>query len=612
MRENRTVLRASPKEERCVSFEGLNGGLNLWELDYRLKRSESPEMKNMMWRDGALNCRDGQVWIDNWIRGRSWAMADRPFHGKLIFHASRSLYAVDPAEGSFEILATGLEKNAGSFFRYGDALLYKNRGAYLRVICGEGGTLEAAPVAAYVPVTHINADPETGAGDLYQPENRLSAEKTVWYNAKSGVSVYHLPEQNIDRVTAVTVDGVTPEGYAVNAAAGTVSFQTPPPVTDPPTNNTVRVTYAKADPAVRASIMDCDCGAVCGGTGALCIVLAGCPAQPNTYFWNGGHIAMDPGYFPVQQYQLAGDSSEAITGFGKQQSYLVVFKSNAIGRTAVSETKVDGRSLLEMPFVPINSELGCDRPRSICLVENNLVWAHSRHGVLRLRDSSAAYENNVVGLSRKINGGGSVKGLLADLEDEAACAIDDGHRYLLAANGHVWVWDYELSSPDDPSWFYWTDIDARAFALDGQTLCHADSWGRVSRFQRVYADYGQAIDKVYRFAVEHFGGYDRLKNVNSVVLALRSDTNTTAELEYITDFERRRDPSPLRAWSWLLVPRNLSFRSLRGRGFAPVFRRRCSCRGVRHFTMRLHNDEVGHDLPVVSAQVFYNYQGRQR
>ena len=62
----------------------------------------------------------------------------------------------------------------------------------------------------------------------------------------------------------------------------------------------------------------------------------------------------------------------------------------------------------------------------------------------------------------------------------------------------------------------------------------------------------------------------------------------------------------------MLSPRNLSFRSLRGRGFASVFRRKCRCRGVRHFTMRLHNDRVGQDLSVVSAQVFYNDQGRQR
>lgn len=603
------------KPEYSLSYERLSGGLNLWELDYRLRRNESPEMKNLMWRDGALNCRDGQIWLDSNARGSAWAMAEKPFHERLIFHAGSALYAWHLRQKTMTLLKSGLPQNAGCFFRYNEELYYKNKGAYIRIVCETGtDTLQAAAVTAYTPVTLINADPNTGAGDLYQPENRLSAEKTVWYNAKEGVLVYHLPTAGINSVTKVTVGGVVLAGsaYAVDAAAGTVTFQTAPPVTSPATNNTVRISYTKANAAAYNSVMDCCRAAVCGGTGALCVVLAGNTAQPNAYFWNGSHIVMDPGYFPMPQYQLAGDSSDPITGFGKQQSYLVVFKANSVGRTAVSETTIDGRATLEMPFVPINSELGCDRPGTICLVENNLVWAHSRHGVLRLRDSSAAYENNVVCISRKVNGGGSVKGLLEDLKEGPACACDDGHRYLLAAGGHAWVWDYELSDPGDPSWFFWTEISARAFAVDGEEVCHIDAQGRLSAFERVYADYGRGIEKVYRFATEHFGGYDRLKNVNSVILAMRSDTNTTASLTYITDYERREDRCDLRAWTWLLCPRNLSFRSLRGRKFAMVFRRKCTCRGIRHFTMRLYNDRVGQDLSVVSAQVFYNYQGRQR
>ena len=613
-RENRMALPAAPTE-RCLSFERLSGGLNLWELDYRLKRSESPEMKNMMWRDGALNCRDGQVWLDESERGAAQAMAERPFHERLVFHAGEKLWARQLRDGTTELLLDGLPESAGCFFRYDEELYYKTCGAYVCVsFDAQTEMLTAEPVAAYTPVTLINADPDSGAGDLYQPENRLSAEKTVWFNAKDGVTVYHLPVAEIDAVTGVTVDGAAlGEGdYSVDAAAGTVTFQSAPPVTTPATNNTVRISYVKENPEAYASVMDCRCAAVCGGTGALCVVLAGSTAQPNAYFWNGSHIAMDPGYFPMPQYQLAGDSSDPITAFGKQQSYLVVLKEHSIGRTAVSETKIDGRATLDMPFVPINSELGCDRPGTLCLVENNLVWAHSRHGVLRLRDTSAAYENNVVCISRKVNGGGAVKGLLEDLKEGPACACDDGHRYLLAAGGHAWVWDYELSEPGDPAWFYWTEIGARAFAVDGERACHLDEKGRLSAFERVYADYGRAIEKVYRFATEHFGGYDRLKNVNSVVLVMRSDTNATASLSYLTDHERREDRSELRAWSWMLSPRNLAFRSLRGRGFASVFRRACRCRGVRHFAMRLHNDRVGQDLSVVAAQVFYNYQGRQR
>ena len=48
---------------KVVDFPRLDGGLNLWELSYRLDRNQSPEMKNLWWQDGILQCRDGQRYI---------------------------------------------------------------------------------------------------------------------------------------------------------------------------------------------------------------------------------------------------------------------------------------------------------------------------------------------------------------------------------------------------------------------------------------------------------------------------------------------------------------------------------------------------------------------
>ena len=35
----------SPKYERSMNFGNLAGGLNIWELNYRLKPNESPDMQ---------------------------------------------------------------------------------------------------------------------------------------------------------------------------------------------------------------------------------------------------------------------------------------------------------------------------------------------------------------------------------------------------------------------------------------------------------------------------------------------------------------------------------------------------------------------------------------
>lgn len=87
-----------PKTEYTVDFRKLNGGLNLKELDYRLDNNESPAMKNLIWIDGVLNSRDGQVWtIDDKSIGAGYAMYERKFNGCLFAHIDDGIYCCDPA-----------------------------------------------------------------------------------------------------------------------------------------------------------------------------------------------------------------------------------------------------------------------------------------------------------------------------------------------------------------------------------------------------------------------------------------------------------------------------------------------------------------------------------
>ena len=175
----------NPPTERVITFENLSGGLNLFELPYRMDQSQSPEMENLWWRDGLLSCRDGQAYVSSEKLGTGLACAERLFWGYAVFHIGDGLYAAKPgAEMALTKLCGGLPEVRGSFIRYRDALLYKTKGAYKSITYDEEtAALTARDVEAYVPVTAINCDPSTGAGDLYQPENRLSGKKTLWYTA---------------------------------------------------------------------------------------------------------------------------------------------------------------------------------------------------------------------------------------------------------------------------------------------------------------------------------------------------------------------------------------------------------------------------------------------
>lgn len=633
----------SPKTLHTIDFSRLDGGLNIYDLPYRLNPNESPDVRNLHWRDGALGCRAGQEWLINResLTETGYTAAPDLFWDYAFVHVSNELRCFDPYAdpASYTVLATGVPRNRGTFFRYGEYLMYKNRGGYYRIGYNVEGSTPAAmfPVDTestneFVPTTYINTNPTTIAGTVYQPENRLSHKKTIWYSAEDGVADYYVPYGGDSDVTnaiiRVEVDGVVlvdTVDYTVEINPSTkkaiVHFTTAPAVPDPFVPNTVKITYSSSGMDAYNSIMDCPYAILYGGDQNLCVVVGGCPAQPNAYFWSGNdQVSMNPFYFPMEHYNFAGDTESDVMGFGKQQGFLVVLSKKGVGRAKFGTVTTSSERLqIEMPYTAINGRLGCDYPWSIQLVENNIVYCNAEHGVCYVADSSAAYENNIQELSKKINGNNERHGLHYDIQTAGESGVfSTVHRdqYWIVANGNAYVWDYRLSNASNPSWFFYTNMRGVAFIRNTDSLdddlFHMNSNGSITAMREgLFSDYGNAIFKTYQFAVQMMGTYDRLKDVVSVIFVVRSDTYTIADIDYLTDYENRRDLTPLGVMQWTLVPRNLAFRFLGVDNFATVFRRRPMCRHVRHFSMRLTNNEPGQDLSVVSAELFYNFQGRQ-
>lgn len=617
-----------------VDFPKLNGGLNIRELNYRLEVDQSPDMRNLWWQDGVLQCRDGQRYLsDTEELGTGWTCAEEPFWGHAFFHIGTGIYkadlsvlesgeSYDPDAFTLTAVAANVPENRGTFFRYDGCLFYKNRGGFFKISYQSGTQSFTAvdmsqPVNAYTPIIVINASPDNGSGTAYQPENRLSPRKEVRYNAKEGVTVYHLPVKPVDSIVSVRVDGAEKTAgtdYTADLTEGTVTFTTAPPVTDPATNNTVEIVYSKANADALSSVMDCCYATVAGNGNNLCILLAGSMKQSNAVFWNSNdNLAMNPGYFPMSYYNLCGDSDESVTGFGKQYDDLILFKSYSVGKLVFDVQTIDERDSIAFQYQSINSKIGCDLPWSIQLIENNLVFCNARRGVHYVASSSAAYENNIVCISDNINGAGST-GLLHDIAEAAVVtSMDDGERYWLGMGGHVYLWDYRVSTANDPSWFYFSEVAGVAYFRDeSNKLYHLDAVGRVTMFERVFTDYGEAIHKLYTFPTQYFGSYDRLKDVLYLLVTVRSDTDTVIRLRYDTDYERRVDLTPIQSFTWRLVPRNLAIRCLAPIRYGHVAKRKPGCRHIHHFELTLENSEKMQDLAIVSAQIYYRYSGRER
>lgn len=688
----------APPTRKAAVLEDLSGGLNLRELDYRLDAKESPEMKNLWWRDGLLTCRDGQEYVFPHSLGEGICCWDRLYFGHMVAHIGDSLYAAVPQpDMALQKLCDGLPPVRGTFVQYRDGLLYKTTGAYKKIVF-ENGSLQAQEIEPYVPVTVINCTPE-GSGDLYQPENRLSPCKTVWFNAARtahsvsfqgevyskkftyetadgepvasveqvyvgttlqdaadytlsedlltvtlskalteaaavtvvytvGVRKYHLPAEQVDSIVEVLVDGAPVTDFTADLEAGTVTFPTAPPIQEPAVNNTVKITYSKENREAFDAIMDCRYATAYGGTGSAVLIFAGSTAQPNAYFWNGSHVAMDPGYFPMDYYNLAGDTHEAVTGFGQQAGYLMIFKERSMGKCALAAATIEDRAYLALDYTPVSITMGCDLPWTICTVENNLVWCNTYAGVCRLDDTNEALENTVRCISRNVLGCDSRPGLLRAVRDaQTVCALDDGSRYWVAADGQVFLWDYAISSPGKPSWFYFTAVPAVSFFKgdclpapgdDGlsytgaRPVYHLDREGRITRFVRTFRDYGGGIEKVYRFAARDFDDLERQKHIRKIVLATRCDTNSVMHLNYLTDHAERQEPVPIRSYSWKLLPRDLSFRFLGVRRFAHVAVRLPGCRYVRYFSLRMENSEAGCDMSPVRAELYADFVIKER
>ena len=673
----------SPKQ-RVLDLTYLNGGLNLWELDYRLDANQSSDCVNVYWKDGCLSSRQGQAYIydsttdhvNNY--GNLYACYEREWHGYMIAHKGTKLYKIVPSgehAGEHTVIYSGTlhEAAGGSFFVFGDKLYYMDGYEYIVI----NSSCVASNVVGYIPTTIVSRSPDgtTKPGTQNEDENRIAAGKKVEFIADGTSTSYYIPEgylpmdetavaisqtlpttvtyHEVQTVTTLPTTGVADIYYevsgtyylwngtsydtvsapsnpfSVNRTTGVITFTSAPAASSIHPSNVVVTVYKENTTAMNA-ILKCRAATVYGADTALAVVCGGPTTQPNAYFWSGSNTAngLDPTYFPFDYYNYAGASAdEAITGFGKQQSMLVIFKEKSIGKSYFEvityENDPNAKEYLKLPYKGVNEVIGCDIEKSIRLVQNNLFFANKEGGVYVLLDSTAYGENTVKRLSRNINGDVDAnKGLLYDLRQVASTAVtsfDDSQRYWITANGHAYLMDYTLkgigAKEENLSWFFFDKIRPMSWFKTISDTYYGLFNGSVSKFIDEYNDYGEIIARRYTFATQNFGTYEVLKDVLKVIFAVRSDTDSAMTVVYKTDYEVRTDKTPVRAYtgnSWRLVPRDLHLRNLSPLPFAATAVRKPRCLHIRHFQMTLTNNTINTDMSIVSAQIVYRFVREDR
>lgn len=474
----------------------------------------------------------------------------------------------------------------------------------------------------YAPDTqHITPFLSVAGQKEYQLEKGDDGQYPIVATATYTPSPGAEPDVSYDRATGImrlsfALDaGITikpkPAGQFI-ATEEDVFLLPSPPVLDAAVPNSVEITFDAPNPDAYNAVMDCCYATTSGGGNGLCILLGGCPAQPNAVFWNSNdNLSMNPAYFPLEYYNLVGDTEDAVTGFGRQYNDLIVFKERSLCKMEYSTQTLDGRIAVSFTYKAVNAQIGCDLPQTIQLIENNLVFCNTYAGVHILLSSSAAYENNVERISLKVNGDPEreTRGLLYDVRrsDVPVTSFDDDHRYWLLVGDHAYLWDYEISGYKNPSWFYLEGLRGMSYFRDpAHTLYHIGDWGgrlgRLTKFSSSFSDYAQPISKHYEFPIQLLGGISRLKDVTKAVFAFGVDAASDIGLTYLTNLETRADLTGIH------VPAPSA-------GVLPgphIVIRRPMCRHIRTFSVRLENNTAGQDLAIVSAQLQYTLQDMDR
>lgn len=562
--------------------EPCKGGINLRDLEYEQDINQSPNVLNMMYRNGAFGKRYGQKYYHDFgepIYSLGYFKED------IITHAGDKIY-----KGNVQI-AEGMPQKKGLFINF-NGLLY--------FLCDKFYQYddEWKEVEPHIPIVLINRKPDGSyKGDINEEYNLIGSGFQNHFHGDGTSTVYKLSEKELDEKTIkVIVEGKEITDFTVDYEKGEVTFTTAPVQG---TNN-VEITAYKTVQEDIDKVMNCTLYATYGGNNNSRLFLAG---DGNSCFYFSG--VADATYFPAQSYARIGNDDDDIKGFGEQYDVLIAFKSNEIYGL---EYYTDDDGIGRFSSYRINSKIGCDAPNSIQLINNQLVWLSSIHGVCTLVSTDIEDERNVRVISRNIDGGYRVPGLLQEANLQNAVATDYEGKYFLVANERAYVWDYLMSPYANTgkldadakrlSWFLFDNFNVDMFVQKERDLLYAIG-SKLVIITNEYRDFGEPIHAKYQTPFMQFE-VNYLKTIKNMYVQCRADTASVINITYFTEEtpNGEKEPEPIiiygKLWKnflwttfgWSMV------------NIANVFRRKCSLKKIQMASVLFENDELDRDMSI--------------
>jgi hypothetical protein len=523
-----------------------------------------------------------------WSDGTAIANADKNYDFSNCHLIKSNISSSNSISGSTSWHSKGTQvmlAGNGYFFIISDYLVYVSpslstvftleTGAqliYTKKITTSPTTNVIKPFAPHAPVILTNMAP-SGKGDALESRNYLTSQCQCEFITNNVDKIYNLPDKTIDN-TDVTITYNDLTGDPSWEIHGLFTFGVSETVR---TNGTITATldrtlgiitfsvvltngaakqaavpnmtvqYAKTIYADPNPILKCNIAAWFGGsyqglTSGDSVFLSGNPDEPNAVYWSA---VKDLTYFPINNTDYVGSPSDPITAFGKAFSKLVILKQNSVYEKGFSWDSANSKAYF--PTSEIHVGIGCDMPKSVQLVANNLTWGNTKGGVYTLTTTSTtsntsniSTERVIQPLSQNINNE-ILSNILADLQN--AVSVDNGSYYILFVGKNVYLWDYNTTSfinyldtiklQNRLAWYRWTIPHAftTAFLYGGKI------WGSALENNFLYAfdeiqplDDGSVWFEVYLYSKTFDNGVpERLKQVNKIWLSLSSVNYMTVE-----------------------------------------------------------------------------------
>ena len=434
-------------------------------------------------------------------------------------------YAVSAEKGYFYILTTK------EFLRF------------------DGQVVERVADSGYAPLIAIAKGP-SGGGESYEDINLLSAKRRESFIGTEDALIYQLGSDNIggvEKVESLQADGTytvlkANTDYTVDTALGKITFVSAKP-TPLSGHDNIIVTYTKEVAGYKEKIEGCTISTRFGLGGENRIFLSGNPDCPEKDFWSDVHR---PEYFPDLNYAVIGSGQTAVMGYLKLGEYLGIVKEGNGQDTSLflrrAQNGDDGDALFTVHSGI--SGVGAISKSCFAVLGDEPLFLSSR-GIFAVANSSVTSEKVIANRSYQVDAR-LVKE--KNLAGAVACVWKD--FYILSVNGNCYLLDSRqivaAKSGEKNSRYeayFWNNVYAKAFAVDGETLWFGTEDGYIRFFKdedigkECYSDDGKAIYAVWKTAVDDEGCIERFKTLlrRGCLVSLKPFEASSCKVYYSVD-----------------------------------------------------------------------------